>query len=252
MSTPEILYIDIETSPNVAHVWGLFKQNVGLNQLLEVTEMISFGAKWRGEDHIGFFSLHEDSKRGMVEAAHRFLDQADMVVHFNGRTFDVPHLNREFLLAGLKPPSPYKQVDLLAAVKKQFRFASNKLAHVSTQLGLAGKVQHEGHELWIKCMAGDPDAWARMEEYNKQDVQLLEEMHDILLPWLPGYPNVALYDPENDGELRCPGCASSCLQKRGFAYTAVSKFQQYRCNDCGKWFRDGRRIGKAEGRNIAG
>jgi len=31
----QILLLDIETAPNTAHVWGLWNQNVSLNQLME-------------------------------------------------------------------------------------------------------------------------------------------------------------------------------------------------------------------------
>jgi hypothetical protein len=243
-----MLGIDLETSPNLAHVWGLWNQNVGLPQLLESTEMLCFAAKWFGEKKIAFHSGFHDSKPAMVRAAHELLDEADVVVHFNGRRFDVPHLNREFILAGLTPPSPYKQIDLLQVVKSTFRFPSNKLAYVSKVLGLDGKVQHSGHELWIKCMAGDPKAWNVMRRYNKQDVQLLEELYRLLLPWIKGHPNAALID----GEGLCPKCKSTDVQKRGYAATGVSTYQQYRCNGCGSWFRGGKRLEGADLREVAG
>ncbi len=52
----KILTIDIETSPNLAHVWGLWNQNVGLPQLLEPTQMISFAAKWYETKSVQFYS----------------------------------------------------------------------------------------------------------------------------------------------------------------------------------------------------
>jgi uncharacterized protein YprB with RNaseH-like and TPR domain len=97
----------------------------------------------------------------------------------------VPHLNREFVLAGLEPPAPYQQIDLLTAVRKQFKFPSNKLEYVLTTLGLAGKKKHEGHELWIKCMANDPKAWRTMTAYNKRDVRALEDLYYRIKPWIP-------------------------------------------------------------------
>jgi hypothetical protein len=231
------LLIDIETSPNLAHVWDLWNQNVGLNQLIESTEMLCFSAKWLGKEEIGFSSVYGDGKETMVHAAHMLLDMADVVMHFNGKSFDVPHLNREFLLAGLKPPSPYRQIDLLLAIRKQFRFPSNKLAYVSKALGLAGKVEHEGHVLWVKCLAGDSEAWARMETYNRQDVQLLEELYEHLQPWIPGHPSHGSFT----GEDVCPACGSANLAKQGHAYTQMSRFQRYRCGDCGKWSRSNKR-----------
>lgn len=234
----KILLIDIETSPNVADVWGLWNNNVSLNQLRESTRMICFAAKWYGRPGTMFFSEHEDGPSAMVAAAHELLDEADVVMHYNGKKFDVPHLYREFLLAGLTPPSPFKQIDLCNVVKKQFRFPSNKLQYVSTALGLAGKVSHEGHELWVKCMAGDPDAWARMEKYNRQDVVLLEEVYEILLPWIPGHPHRHLY-----GGGGCPTCGHFDVQIDGVYHTSLSTFTQYHCPACGSWFRGSRRLG---------
>jgi hypothetical protein len=233
-----VLLIDIETSPLKAYTWGMFDQNIGLNQLIEPTRMLCFAAKWLGEpkSKTMFFSEHAHGD-DMVPAAHALLDEADAVMHFNGKSFDIKHLNREFLQAALTPPSPYAQIDLLLAARSKFKFPSNKLQYISTALGLAGKVEHEGFPLWVKCMAGDAAAWRRMEKYNRQDVILLEELYHILLPWLPQIPNLQLYT-ETTG---CPSCGSEHIQRRGYAYTRLSKFRQFRCQACGSWFRSNKR-----------
>jgi len=62
--------IDIETSPNVAHVWGLFKQTVSLNQLMESGQVISFAFKWHGDKRVLFFSDHHNGHEAMIQAAH--------------------------------------------------------------------------------------------------------------------------------------------------------------------------------------
>lgn len=233
---PRILIIDIETSPNLADVWGLWNNNVSLNQLRESSRMMCFAAKWHGEPGTMFFS-ELGGHRDMVEAAWHLMDEADALMHFNGRRFDTKHLNREFLLAGLTPPSPYKQIDLLDSVKARFKFPSNKLQYVSTVLGLDGKVSHEGHELWVKCLAGDPEAWARMETYNRQDVDLLEEVFEILLPWIPGLPHRHLY-----GGAGCAACGHDTVVTDGVYRTPLSAFLQYRCTSCGHWMRDSKRL----------
>lgn len=184
----KLLTLDIETSPNLAHVWGLWQQNVGLNQLLESGEVICFAAKWYDVEKPSFFSTFHHGKDEMVSAAHALLDEADAVIHFNGQRFDIPHLNREFVEMELSPPSPYSQIDLLKVVKKQFRFPSNKLDYVTKALGLDHKVSHAGHTLWVKCMAGDYQAWEEMKKYNVQDVVITEQLYDRLLPWIPSHP----------------------------------------------------------------
>ena len=92
-----LLTIDIETSPNLAHVWGIWQQNVGLPQLLESTEVLCWAAKWYDSDKVMFSSSFADSKETMVKKIWELLNEADVVVHYNGIKFDIPHLNREFL-----------------------------------------------------------------------------------------------------------------------------------------------------------
>ncbi|MGC9439291.1 ribonuclease H-like domain-containing protein [Streptomyces sp. WG5] len=244
----KLLTIDIETSPNMAHVWGLWNQNIHLPQLLESGEVICFAAKFRDEPGTVFRSTFHDGKETMVTAAHELLDEADVVIHYNGKRFDIPHLNREFVEMELSPPSPYAQIDLLQVIKKQFRFPSNKLDYVTKALGLDHKVSHSGHQLWIKCMAGDYQAWEEMKEYNVQDVVITEQLYDRLLPWISSHPSHALYD-ESEGD-RCNNCGSENLKKRGFARTQVSTFQQYRCEDCGSWVRGNKRLSGIDIRGV--
>jgi DNA polymerase elongation subunit (family B)/DNA-directed RNA polymerase subunit RPC12/RpoP len=227
----KILLLDIETSPNTAHVWGLWQQNVSINQLMESSYVLCYAAKWLGDEDIYFDSVHQSKPKIMLKGIHALLESADAVIHYNGTKFDIPTLNKEFLLSKLLPPSPYKQIDLLRVVRSNFRFPSNKLDYVSQRLGLGKKHAHEGHDLWVKCMNGDKDAWKRMEEYNIQDVVLLESLYENLLPWIKNAPNRNLYQDIAG----CPTCGSTRLQKRGTAVSATGAYQRYQCRDCGSW-----------------
>lgn len=223
------LVIDIETTPNLAWCWGMWQQDIGLNMLECPGEVACFSAKWLGNKTV-YFSRN-------INDAHALLDEADAVIHYNGKKFDVPHLNREFKSAGLFPPAPFKQIDLLHVVRKRFNLPSYKLQYVATWLKLGGKADTGGFDLWKGIMADDPKAWAKMEKYNKQDVVLTEKVYNELLPWIGSHPNQILY-----GGVGCPTCGSADLQKRGYAYTGVSKYQRYQCNDCGSYFRNTSRI----------
>lgn len=169
----------------------------------------------------------------MLRAAHKLLSEADAVIHFNGSKFDVPVLNKEFLLNGLGPPATYQQIDLLKTARQRFKFPSNKLDFLAQQLGLGKKFKHAGFELWVKCMAGDADAWKEMEAYNVQDVVLLEKVYNKLLPWIVNHPSHAIH---SNGDV-CTNCGSPALQKRGWSYTTGGKYQRYVCNSCGSWMR---------------
>lgn len=229
----KILALDIETRPNLALVWDLWQRNVPLTAVTEATSMLCWSAKWIGDPTIHFRSVHHNTESEMVETIWKLLDEADAVVHYNGAKFDIPYLNMEFVRHGLGPPSPYKQIDLYKFVKKQFAFPSKKLAYVSREFGLEGKIEHEGFALWKKCIAGDKQAWQRMRSYNERDTLLLEDMYVKLRPWGSSMPSFGAMD----GADVCPACGSDDLKKRGYEYTRTGKYQRYQCGDCGKWSR---------------
>ncbi len=231
----KLLTLDIETSPNLAYVWGLWDQNVGLNQIASVGSVICFAAKWVGERKVHYHSDHHDGHDKMVAAAWALMDEADAIIHYNGRAFDIKHLNREFVLAGLNPPAAHKDIDLLTVARTRFKFASNKLEHVASVLGIGHKTTHSGFDLWLGCMRDDPKSWAKMREYNRQDVLLTEALYERLKPWVRNHPNMTLY---LDGISGCPTCGDKrLLVKRGLAYTKSSVFQTWQCGNCGAYSR---------------
>jgi len=234
----KILLLDIETSPNTAHVWGLYNQNVGLNQLMESSYVMCWAAKWLGEKEVHFSSMMETTHRKMIKKIYKLLDEADAVIHYNGTKFDIPTLNKEFLLLGLTPPSPYKEIDLLRTSRSKFKFPSNKLDYVAQALGLGEKVKHIGHELWIRCMNKDKQAWDMMKKYNIQDVVLLEKVYEKMLSWIRNHPNQNGYH----AGVVCPNCGSSNLIKRGLSCNTNTVYQRLRCKDCGKWSRSNKQM----------
>lgn len=236
----KILVFDIETRPTLAYVWRLFDERIGVDQIVEPGGVMCFAAKWLGEPLMQFYSDEEDGHEEMVRQAWTLLDAADAVIHYHGRRFDVPHLNREFLRLGLTPPSPYKQIDLCQIVKRQMRFPSNRLGWVAQELEFGGKQEHEGFKLWVKCMNGDSDAWQRMRTYNERDVQLTEDLYYRILPWITGHPSHGAFHSLPC----CPNCGSSRLQRRGTINTKVSTYVRVVCIDCGKWSRESKRTSK--------
>jgi DNA polymerase elongation subunit (family B) len=245
----KILAIDIETAPNLVHVWGLWQQNVGIPQIIDSGYVMCWSAKWVGEEEIMFSSIHHDGREEMLKKVHELLDEADAVIHYNGTKFDIPTLNKEFLLDGLTPPSPVKEIDLLRTARSRFRFPSNKLDYISQALGLGKKLKHAGHELWIACMNDDPAAWQQMKDYNIQDVVLLEAVYYKLRPWIKGHANFGLY---KETAQVCPNCGGTHYHRRGFSFTASCKYQRYQCMDCGTWFRSTKNEGPKAGEKFVG
>lgn len=226
--------LDLESAPAIAYLWRLRENFVPVEHLVKPGYTLCWSAKWYGDKEIQFDSVYKSGAKRMTKRIHALLDKADAVVGYNSKAYDVPCLQKDFLLARLNPPAPYKQIDLYQTAK-QFNFISRKLNFITKQLDLGEKVKHRGMELWTGCMEGDPKSWAEMEKYNKQDVVLLEKAYDILKPWVKNHPNVALY---NEYPMPvCPVCESERVAKRGTSRLTAGIYQRYQCGDCGHWSR---------------
>ena len=230
-----ILHLDTETAPNEAYVWNSTPKWIPHGQIRETSRVMCFAYKWEGERGVDFVSEWNDGRKAMINTAHELLSEADAVVTYNGNRFDLPVLNREFLLAGHTPPEPYQSIDLFRTVKREFKFTHNSLNSVCAELGIGEKVKHPGFQMWVDVMNGVEKAQNLMEKYNKQDVRLMPKLYKYLLPWIKGHPNHALYS--DTMRPLCTNCGSSQVTKQGFKKTKTQIYQQYKCGSCGSWMR---------------
>ena len=151
---PKVLTLDIETSPNVVYAWGLYDQNIGITQVIEPSRVLCVAAKWLDEPDVMFFSEFHDGRKQMLAEMWRLVDEADIVVGYNHASFDMPHLNREWVSADYGPPSPYQNIDLYRVTRRNFKFASNKLGYKRVYILVpnypAGKDALEGFKRTFK------------------------------------------------------------------------------------------------------
>lgn len=230
----KILILDIETAPSLAYVWKLWDENIPLDRLISSGYLLCYAAKWHKKKEV-IFKDKRDSD--MHQSIHDLMSEADAIVHYNGNRFDIPILNKELLMQGMSPPSPAKQIDLFQVVKSKFKFTSNRLDHVTQELGLGGKSGHSGFKTWIGAMNDDEKAWNSMRKYNIQDIKITEKLYNRLLPWIEGHPNHNLY--EGNG---CPSCGKDTLIRRGLARTPTRLFQRWHCKSCGRWCRSSKSL----------
>src|SRR5699024_12486155 len=80
----KVLTLDIETRPNLAHVWGLWQQNAGLSQIVERGHVMCWVAKWYGDYTPIFMSDHHDAQEAQIEGIWTLLDEAGAVVTWDG------------------------------------------------------------------------------------------------------------------------------------------------------------------------
>jgi hypothetical protein len=237
----KILTIDIETSPNRGTFWG----NTYETSIIEIEEfgkIIGFSAKWlngpqltRGLIDYKGYKPNKLNDTYILKDIHKLLDTADIVVGQNSIAFDIKYINQRFLLANMTPPSPYKQVDTKNEARKIMRLPSNKLDNLGRYFNIGHKLEHEGYDLWKKCIAGNKKAWDTMKKYNAQDTLLTEKIYLKLRPFMKSHPNVTLYSETNG----CPKCGYKDTWKRGYYVLTSGKYSRYSCNNCGSWYRAG-------------
>lgn len=238
---PKILVFDIEVAPITGYVWGLFDQNVGLNQIKSDWHLLSWGAKWLGSSKTMYMdnSKAKDitNDKDLVVGLSDLLNEADIIITQNGDAFDVKKLNARAVINGLPPIKSVKSTDLLKESRKVFKFTSHKLEYMSKALNTTYKKldhkEYPGFELWKAVLSGDKRAWKVMKTYCIHDVLSTEELYTKIQGWIKTQ-NMPTYS--DDAVMRCK-CGSSKLEKRGYAHTETGKYQIYRCVTCGKWNR---------------
>ena len=246
--TPKVLIFDIETAPMSAFVWKRYKENVSLEQTISESFMLCWSAKWLYDETVMGDCLtseeatKEDDKR-IVNSLYNLITEADVIVAYNGRNFDIPYMNQRFLHWGFPPYVPTHVVDPYETAKSVFRFSSNKMDNIATQLGLQNKLKTD-FSLWKGCMVGNKECLAYMLEYNKKDVVVLEEIYCRFLPWMKNHPNMSnFYDDKN----RCTKCGKEEYTKLDrYFYTPSGKYELYRCKHCGAIFRGKKNLNESK------
>lgn len=242
MQRPKILTLDIETAPLEAWVWSLWKQNVGLNQIVTEWSLLSYAARWLGSKKV----IYKDNRdaadprddRALLDDLWELLNEADIVVAQNGKKFDMRKIRARFVMLGYRPFSPVRVIDTMLEARAAFAFTSSKLEWMSDKLTSSKKMKHEkfpGFELWKECLSGNVAAWNEMKKYNIQDIKATEELYLVIRPWIQGHPNITIYDDHE--HQRCPCCGSAELTQDGHAYTQSGQYHRYLCDDCGAWSR---------------
>ena len=238
---PKILLFDIETAPMEVYVWQIdYKQFIPHTNIIKDENgeekswfVLSWAAKWLYDESVVSDivtpdeSINRDDKR-ILKSIWKLLDEADIVIAHNGDRFDLRKLNARFIDNDIKPPSPFRSIDMLKVARKEFAFVSNKQDYLTKHLKLKQKLE-TNFQLWVDCIHGCQKQLNKMEEYNRHDVMGLEQVYLKLRPYIKNHPNLGvLVDMDV-----CPTCGCEYLDETDSVYfTTANKFPVYRCQGC--------------------
>ena len=228
---PRILTLDIENSPHLVYTYDLYGANITPDKIIEPARLLCWAGKWFDRREVVFASEYHDGVEDMLDPLWDMLDQADIVVTYNGVRHDIPIIMRTFIENGYPPPSPWIDIDLYQVSKRRYKWASNRLGYVTEALGLPTKLETGVAQLWKKVLYDDDKAWTKFRAYNKQDVIVTELLYRAYRPWMKT-PHAGLWS----GDLStCPACGSSQLAPAGIVYTKTAAWLKSNCQNCRAW-----------------
>lgn len=242
---PKIAVGDIETFPALSYHFNFWNVNIGYENTVEDTSLMSSAFKWLEQPEC--FYVDQSKKKNVrddlhqLEQVRRVLQEADFVVAHNGIKFDLRKLRGYMALRGLAPFEPARVIDTLRLNKRVFEFDRQSLQWTTERTTDTPKSSHSlfpGFKMWRECLAGNKEAWKENRIYNITDITSLEEMYLNLRGWYEQHPNLGPFMEVAAGEHVCPNCGSSdvYITKRN-RKTDVGIYNQYRCNPCGKYSR---------------
>ncbi len=179
---PKVLIIDIETRSLTVKTFGLRDQNIGLEQVVDDGGILCWSAKWLGSDKVFFEETKgvKSKEKVILKKLKKLMDESDIILGQNSRSFDVPIINGLLLYYDLiDDVKEYKQIDTLRMSRSKYKFLSHKLQYMSGKLCEIKKQTHAkfpGMSLWMEYEAKNPAAFAEMKKYNMADVEATEEL----------------------------------------------------------------------------
>lgn len=232
----KILFIDIETLPNLGYFFDVFSdRGIPLDFIEKPKAICTLAYKYIGDQTPTVLIAHEpyNDKALLVEFSEIVKDADYVVAHF-GDGFDMPFIEGRLFANGLPSLPPFATIDTYKLARSRFKktLNSNKLDHLAKICGLPGKNKTTAM-LWVKCAQGDLEAIKEMAEYNAQDIEVLEAVYKKLMPNVKSKLNANLvYD---DAVQRCKVCESDELELKGYELRASNFHHRYQCKPCGAW-----------------
>ena len=243
-----VVTLDIERIPGRARVkhrgltiegefWDLsgWKHTIGrrihADDVLEWPRTICAAWRWYGEEEVHFAAEWEvGGHEGFLRRLWDVADEMSIGVGHNAANFDFPIIMGEWAMIGLPAPSPYKVIDTLKIARTSMRLESNTLDSLAKRLGVESKSDKYDVQVAQAAVAGDKDAQARIEGYNRGDIVASEALFDRLRPYARNIPHLGMW---TDSENACPNCGHDMAPTGKIAHANVQAYDAMQCPSCG-------------------
>lgn len=227
------LFFDIETSPMIAYTWRVgWKINLNTDNIIEDWRIICISYKWEGEDKVHTLKWDKNKcDKKLLEKFIKIANQADEIIAHNGDRFDIKKIRTRCIFHRIPMFPKYRSLDTLKKARGNFSFNSNRLDYIAKFLGVGAKLEHEGFQMWVKCMQGDKQALKDMIQYCEMDIIVLEDVYNELKDYVKHNTHSAVINGGYKHE--CPNCSNedATLLKNNVTATGTIK-RLMECDAC--------------------
>lgn len=233
----KILFLDIETMPNIAAVWQTgYKLNVDAGAILQERFILSAQWSWNNEAkvHGELSNIKKKDDRKLVTKITKLIEEADVVVGHNVKKFDLRWIAGRALLNGQAPTGSkfVKTIDTLAVAKQAFYLNSYRLDYIAKALGVPGKTKTSFGD-WLAILKdGNMERAKYLLKYGCHDVKINRQVFIKLLGHvkLPKKMDMLIHGKSTV----CPDCHGFNVHSKGQRSNKDGALiQRYVCVKCG-------------------
>jgi predicted PolB exonuclease-like 3'-5' exonuclease len=227
------LFFDIETSPIIAYTWRVgWKLNIDTDNIIQDWKIICISYGWEDEDKVHTLTWDENQcdKQMLIDFI-KIANTADELVAHNGDKFDIKKIRTKCIFHRIPMFPNYRTLDTLKKAKSGFVFNSNRLDYIAKYLGVGAKLEHEGFNMWVKCMQGDKEALADMVKYCEMDIVVLQDVFLVMQSYIKQNQHVGTLNMGRKCD--CPSCGSLDVTYLKLNVTSFgTPKRQFECDVC--------------------
>lgn len=239
----KLVLFDLETSPALAAVFSLGDTHLTDDHIIEGTEPKIFTMQYingctgpvkyltakldRGPD--GWLKIDDTE---LLEKGVKILNEADIVLGQNIKSFDIKVFQERLKLLRLTPLNPEFVMDTLSISRKSFRPMSHSLDHRSRMYGLGGKIKMTIKD-WKDLILGKVELKDKMLPYGVKDAVDTNIVFWNDLPY-SDLPKTTVYKIREliQAEQKCVQCEAKRQSKFEVYKTTIKGTKGYKCRKC--------------------
>lgn len=234
-----ILIIDVERIPGLTlqRWWDrgdLQKRYVHYETVQRMPRTTIFCAKWYdSEEIIRLAEWDRGGRKQFLTRIHRLLSKADIVVGHNVDGADVPWLKGDMHIeAGLPPLPPFKTVDTLKVLRREFKSGApfKGLDAMNQILGIPAKTDRYDPDAMERAVAGSKEDRQTLTDYCAGDVVAGQFLFDWTRPYNKSHP--ALFRDGKDTLMTCHRCGGDTEPTAKRYVANVLTYSMRKCVDC--------------------